>query len=366
MSATLQGTRRYAQRLAERGASPDHFREAQGLFLSSIGIGTYLGEPDPATDEAYRRAIVRAVELGVNVIDSAINYRFQRSERSVGMALKDLETSGTATRDELVIATKAGFLTFDGEVPEDPRHYIQDTLICTGIIDACDITAGSHCMTPKYLEHQLHRSLQNLGVDAIDVFYIHNPEAQLSDIDRDEFVRRLRSAFEYLEGAVRDGKIRHYGLATWNAFRVPHDSRDSVSIEAAVLCAHSIAADSHHFRFVQLPYNLAMPEAFATTNQIVDGQPMSILEACRQLGVTVVASAAMLQNKLSQGLPSIVSENLTGLRTDAQRAIQFVRSTPGIAVGLVGMSRVAHVEENLEVARIQPNAGAVAKLFEEP
>ncbi|HLQ79180.1 MAG TPA: aldo/keto reductase [Terriglobia bacterium] len=363
MSATPQGTRRYAKRFANLVAA-EHFREAQGLTLSSIGIGTYLGEPDSATDDAYRSAIVRAVGLGVNVIDSAINYRFQRSERSVGMALRDLLASGTARRDELVIATKAGFLTFDGEVPEDPRHYIQDTLICTGIIDPCDITAGSHCMTPKYLEHQLHRSLQNLGVDAIDIFYIHNPETQLSDIDRDEFVRRLRSAFEYLEGAVRDGKIRHYGLATWNAFRVPQDARDSVSIEAAVLCAHSIAADAHHLRFVQLPYNLAMPEAFAHPTQVVDGQPMTILQACRQLGISVMASASMFQNKLSQGLPPVISEHLKGLRTDAQRAIQFVRSTPGIAAGLVGMSRIAHVEEDLEVARIPPDPEAVAKLFE--
>jgi aryl-alcohol dehydrogenase-like predicted oxidoreductase len=361
--ATLEGTRRYAERLKGR-VSSQHFREAQGLVMSSIGLGTYLGEPDAATDEAYRAGIVRAVELGVNVIDTAINYRFQRSERSIGQALRDLISSGTARRDELIIATKAGFLTFDGEVPEDPRHYIQDTLICTGIIDVCDITAGSHCMTPRYLENQINRSLQNLGVDTIDVFYIHNPETQLSDIDRDEFIRRLRIAFEYLEGAVHDGKIRHYGLATWNAFRVPHSARDSVSIEAAVLCAHSIAADDHHFRFLQLPYNLGMTEAFTRSNQVVDGHTLTILEACRQLGITVVASAAMLQSKLTMGLPAVLAENL-GLRTDAQRAIQFVRSTPGIAVGLVGMSRIAHVEENMEVAEVPPNPDGVAKLFEE-
>jgi aryl-alcohol dehydrogenase-like predicted oxidoreductase len=362
--ATLEGTRRYADRLKSR-VSPEHFREVQGLVTSSIGLGTYLGEPDAATDEAYREAIVRAVELGVNVIDSAINYRFQRSERSIGQALRDLESSGKARRDELIIATKAGFLTFDGVVPEDPRHYIQDTLICTGIIDACDITAGSHCMTPRYLENQINRSLENLGIDCIDIFYIHNPEAQLADIDRDEFIRRLRSAFEFLEGAVRDGKIRQYGLATWNAFRVPHTARDSVSIEAAVLCAHSIAADDHHFRYVQLPYNLGMPEAFSLSNQVVDGRNMTILESCRQLGISVMASASMLQSKLSVGLPEVISDHLPGLRTDAQRAIQFVRSTPGIATGLVGMSQIRHVEENLEVAAVSPSPNGIAKLFED-
>jgi aryl-alcohol dehydrogenase-like predicted oxidoreductase len=362
--ATAEGTRRYRERLTP-GLSAAHFSQQQGLALSSIGIGTYLGEPDSATDDAYRRTIIRAVELGANVIDTAINYRFQRSERAIGDAVRHLISSQTAQRDELVIGTKAGFLTFDGNVPADPRHYIQDTLIGPGIIDACDITAGSHCMTPRYLQHQIDRSLQNLDIDCIDIFYIHNPETQLSDIDRDEFIRRLRRAFEFLEGAVEAGKIGHYGLATWNAFRVPDSARDAISIEAAVLCAHSIAADSHHFRFIQLPYNLAMPEAFSRSNQLVDGQPMTILAACRQLGLTVIASAAMLQNKLSQGLPAVISEHLKGLRTDAQRAIQFVRSTPGIAAGLVGMSQISHVQENLEVAALSPDPAAVAKLFED-
>jgi aryl-alcohol dehydrogenase-like predicted oxidoreductase len=262
LMATTEGTRRYAERLKNL-VSAQHFTEAQGLTMSSIGIGTYLGEADEATDDAYRAAVVRAVQLGANVIDTAINYRFQRSERSVGDAVRDLLASGTVQRDELIIATKAGFLTFDGAVPEDPRHYIQDTLMCTGVIEPCDIAAGSHCMTPRYLEHQIHRSLENLGINTLDIFYIHNPETQLADIDRDEFIRRLRAAFEYLERAVQDGKIRRYGLATWNAFRVPTTARDAVSIEAAVLCAHSIAADNHHFRYLQLPYNLGMPEAFS-------------------------------------------------------------------------------------------------------
>ena len=120
MPATPEGTLRYADRLKGRVA-PGHFHEAQGLMMSSIGLGTYLGEPDAATDEAYRASVVRAVELGVNVIDTAINYRFQRSERSIGQALRDLASSGKARRDELIIATKAGYLTFDGAVPEDPR-----------------------------------------------------------------------------------------------------------------------------------------------------------------------------------------------------------------------------------------------------
>src|SRR5919199_1494134 len=102
--ATLEGTARYRERLKGHAAE-NHFRLEQNLWLSSIGIGTYLGEADEATDERYAEAIARAVELGVNVIDTAANYRFQRSERSIGTALKRLMDAGTCARDELIICT---------------------------------------------------------------------------------------------------------------------------------------------------------------------------------------------------------------------------------------------------------------------
>ena len=106
--ATEEGTSGYRRRLGGKVAD-NHFHNEQGLWLSSIGIGTYLGGHDDVTDTLYREAVVRAVELGVNVIDSSINYRFQRSERSVGAALKELAHKGIA-RSEIVLATKGGFI----------------------------------------------------------------------------------------------------------------------------------------------------------------------------------------------------------------------------------------------------------------
>ena len=60
-SATKEGTTRYAQKFAGRAAK-GHFREMQRLALSSLGIGTYLGQPDEKTDEGYAAAAVAAVE----------------------------------------------------------------------------------------------------------------------------------------------------------------------------------------------------------------------------------------------------------------------------------------------------------------
>src|SRR5262247_1089595 len=156
-SATAQGTERYRKRFDGK-IPPEHFRQAENLWMSSIGIGTYLGNYDDATDQQYHQAVVCAVESGCNVIDSAINYRLQRSERSIGTALKELASKGYG-RDEIVIATKGGFIPYDGQPPVDARRYIEDTFIKPGLATVADIVSGCHCMTPAYLTHELDTSL---------------------------------------------------------------------------------------------------------------------------------------------------------------------------------------------------------------
>lgn len=350
-SATPDGTKRYRERFAN--AADGHFRERNGLALSSIGLGTYLGNADERTDRRYIQALTRAVEIGVNVIDSAINYRFQRSERSVGTALAELAAKGFG-RDELVVATKAGFLSFDTTPPANPREYFEKTYIKTGLLKMEDIAAASHSIAPRYLENQLDRSLENLQIETVDIFYIHNPETQLEEVEPDEFAKRLRAAFEFLESAVESNKIRMYGIATWNAFRGSPRSRGFLNLADIVQRAHEAGGEKHHFGVVQLPYNFAMREAYTAHNQQSDGVARSTLEAAADLGLTAMASASMLQSRLSRNLPDFLSKHLPGLNSDSQRAIQFVRSTPGVATALVGMSRQSHVEENLHLVGIAP------------
>ncbi len=361
--ATPQGTLRYAARFQGRAAA-GHFRDVQaGLVLSSIGIGTYLGEADEATDEGYTSAVVAAVEGGINVVDAAINYRLQRSERSIGAALKQLAAKGFP-RDEIVLCTKAGFLTPDGEMPDDANEYFAREFIEPGIFRPEDIAAGCHCMTPRYLADQLDRSRRNLGVECVDVFYLHNPETQLSDIPREEFGRRIGEAFKFLESAVTAGKIGAYGLATWNAFRDEPKSQGYLSLAAMEEIARGEGGLEHHFRFVQLPLNLAMPEALLRPNQVVEGKTMAMVQAARALKITLVSSAALLQGQLTRNLPPYIAAAL-GTKKDSVSALQFARSVPGVTTALAGMSRVEHVRANLEVIGIEPAPrDQFLKLFE--
>jgi aryl-alcohol dehydrogenase-like predicted oxidoreductase len=313
-------------------------------------------------DAGYAAALVAAVENGINVIDTAINYRLQRSERSVGTAVKVLANKGFA-REEVVVCTKGGYLTPDGTMPADPNRYFFEEYIQKGIFSAKEIAAGSHCMAPRFLENQLGRSLKNLGVECVDVYYLHNPETQLSEIPKADFLGRIREAFLFLESEAARGRIQYYGMATWNGFRLNASAGDAMQLAEIANLAKEIAGEQHRFRFVQLPYNLAMTEALTLGNQTVGGNTKTMMEAAGELGITLIASAALLQGQVAQNLPAFVAEAL-GLENDVERALQFARSSPGIATALVGMSRVAHVEANTRlVGRAPAGIEEFNKLF---
>jgi len=353
--ATPQGTAAYKNRFAR--LAPGHFREAQGLWFSSIGIGSYLGEPDEETDRLYGEALKEALQSGVNVVDSAVNYRCQRSERSFGKAFRELIEAGEISREEIILCTKGGFLPFDGGYPANPSEYFWKTYIAKGLLKPQEIAQGCHAMTPAYLEDQLARSLENLGVETVDLYYLHNPETQLAEVNRKEFTNRLERAFEFLEKKVAEGKIQIYGTATWSGYRVPPESPEYLSLEDIHVLARQAGGPNHHFKAVQLPLNLAMPEAWAFTNQRYGAQTVPFLEAAQKLGMTVIASASLLQGQLTKPFPPGFQNFFGNLRKSSQGSLQFVRSCPGVITALTGMKKKEHVRENLETALTSPLSG---------
>jgi aryl-alcohol dehydrogenase-like predicted oxidoreductase len=346
------GTARFAQRSTDARQLPaEHFRSAEhALRLSSIGLGTYLGAPDSATDHAVEQAVTVCVGSGrVNVLDTAINYRYQRAERSLGRGLRRLFDQGTVARDEVFVATKVGYLAPDGESKLGPQAWVQHELVDAGVLDPSDIVDGSHAMSPSYLADQIRRSRANLGLATLDLVYLHNAaDAQLTSVGPGEFERRLRTAFELLEGLRAKGEVRAYGLATWECLRVPPGAPEHFDLETAVRLARAVGGEDHGFRFVQFPFNLAMPEAAAARTQTVGGERHSVFEAARRFGVACFTSVPLLQGRLARNGPR--REGLTG----AQTALQFARSAPGTLGALVGQKGVDHLSENLEVAGRPP------------
>lgn len=370
--ASEAGTARYAARFA--GIAADgHFRRDDGLSLSSLGLGTYLGDETDGDDEAYAAAIALTLAAGCNVLDAAINYRCQRSERTIGRALGDLVAAGTISRDEIFVSTKGGYLPFDGEPPlnsKEAGRYLRETYVDTGIVAMEEIVDGVHCLAPSFLRDQLGRSRTNLALATVDLYYLHNPEHQLGRISRRAFLDRLRAAFAALEAEIEAGHIASYGTATWSGFRAKPDAADRLSLAEIVGIAREVGGTRHGFRAIQLPLNLAMTEALTLRNQELPGpsnELVPLLEAAGELGISVFCSGSILQGRLTSRLPEILEKAFPGLASDACRALQFVRSAPGVTTALVGMKQRRHVEENLALVERPPAMlEDLLRLFETP
>ena len=352
--ATAEGTRRFQKRFVR--SQPDHFYRplADGALVSALGFGTYLGECEDTEDARYTATVIAALGKGVNILDTAINYRCQRSERAIGEALRTVISSGEIARQEIVVCTKGGYIPLERTPPatrEGYRGFLHNEYYGPGIMGPDDVVSGGHCLAPRYLDDQIERSRKNLGLGFIDVYYLHNPEQQLDVLSRPDFLGVMRSAFVALENQVRRGVIGNYGCATWNGFRVLPEARNHLSLQELVTVAREVGGEQHHFKVVQLPVNLAMTEAVRLPTQAVGAGRVPFLEAAHRLGISVVGSATLMQAQLAQALPKQLDSTFPGFSTDARRAIAFAQSLP-LAAALVGMKSVSHLEANLECPQI--------------
>ncbi len=350
--ATPEGTRRFQSRGTHRHGLPaSQFREAPGgLHLSTYGLGTYIGPPDSATDQIVEEAALLCLASGrINVLDTAINYRYQRAERSIGRALARASDRRIVRRDEVFVSTKNGYLAPDSESRVPTDRWIEVELVAKEILDPADIVDDCHAMSVSYLRDQFDRSRANLGLEAIDLLYLHNaPDAQLAAVGHDEFVRRLTDSFRLYEELRARGSLVAYGLATWDCLRARPGSPVYFSLEEAVGVARSVGGDRHGFRFVQFPFNLGMREAAVGRTQSVRGEKLTLFQAAQKLGVGCFTSVPLLQGQLAKVGP--VADGFTA----AQTALQFARSAPGTLGPLVGQKAAAHLEENLRLAERPP------------
>jgi len=347
-NATLDGTAKFAE---NSGVNKANFKKFANLLFSNVGIGTYLGDADSKTDELVTNAVKQSILSGINVVDTAINYRSQKAERSVGKAITELIEEGKITRDQIFLSSKNGYLTNDADVKLGFWEYVKEEYSQKGIIKEGDVTSGYHCMTIPYLSDQLERSLKNLNLECLDLMYLHNAvEGQIKDVSKEKFLDNLKSVFELYEQKRKEGKIKFYGMATWECFRVSYDNPQYLSLEDTVNIAKEIGGENHGFRFVQLPYNLNYDQALLGKTQTIGTDSVSVLEAATRLGIGVFTSVPFMQGRLLQ--PGIMPE-FSDLKPSL-RALQFIRSSPGVIAPLAGQKSKQHVSENLEIMKIPP------------
>lgn len=334
------------------------------IEISNLGIGTYLGDPTVEDDLRMFKAVEAAITGGINFIDTAANYRYGKSERVVGAVLQNLAKIQALDRSSIFLASKIGYIT------PDPDFHLSETDIIRQCFDFAksysgsnaqaiqsltdsDFIAESHAIHPAYLAFQLEKSLANLNVETIDLLYLHNAaETRLPIVKKEKFFDELKRAFEFLESAREQNKIRFYGLATWNSFRAKIDEEGIyLSMQEIGELAKEVGGETNGLRFIQFPMSLIMHEAYTMKWQKVrlDNSElvmMKALEAAQYFGFNVITSAPLLQTYALQ--VEIPFKDL-GLKSNAQAHLQLMRSMPAESLKstLIGFKSPEHIAENL-------------------
>ena len=256
------------------------------LTSSQAGFGCYrvaVGVPH------HEKALHTALCEGINLIDTSANYADGGSESLIGQELEKLIDAGDLARSEVVVVSKVGYLqgqnyALSQERKQQGRPFPELVEYGEGL---------EHCIHPEFLRDQLNRSLERLNLETLDFYLLHNPEyylewaeknSQSLELSRVEYYRRIKTAFEYLEEEVVKGRIRYYGISS-NTFPAPADQPDFTCLATIWDIAESLDS-RHHFRLVQLPFNLMEPGAVLESNQ---PNSSSVLEFAQQkeLGVLV-------------------------------------------------------------------------------
>ncbi len=264
------------------------------LTCSGAGFGTYRVH---ARVQEHRAALAKALRMGVNLIDTSANYASGNSERLIGEVLTGLVTQGLVKREEVIVVSKGGYI--QGELFEEMQRRAN--------VAHADYSPGSelselvrhsqglwHSIHPDFLRDQLTDSLERLQLETLDVYLLHNPEYYIewaigegipADEVIDEYHRRIKQAFAYLEKEVVRGRIQFYGISS-NTFTRPEDAIDRTSLEHVWQSAEELAAGMHHFAVIEFPMNVFEPGAIAEKNQRHGTE--SLLEFCEEKNIGVL------------------------------------------------------------------------------
>ena len=257
------------------------------LSVSQAGFGCYRISAGVAHHES---ALHKALSSGINLIDTSSNYADGGSETLVGQVLEKLIDAADLSRDEIVAVSKVGYLqgqnyALSRERKQAGRPFPELVEYGEGL---------EHCIHPDFLRDQLNRTLERLNLETLDSYLLHNPEYYLEwalekrkplEPAREEYYRRIRAAFGYLEEEVARGRIRCYGISS-NTFPAAADQAAFTCLETVWNIAESLDS-GHHFRLLQLPFNLMEPGAVLEINQ---PGAVSVLDFVHQKGLGVLVN----------------------------------------------------------------------------
>jgi len=319
--------------------------------------------PDRRGGRGDGETVRAAVESGCNVVDTAINYRHQRSERVVGRALADADVD----REAVFVSTKGGFVPFDGERPENPGStFVRSTSTRASSTARTSPTAATPSRPATSRTRSTGRCATSTSTPSTSTTST-TPRRNSTSGPPTNCTTSQRPP----SSAWRSGRPRgHPALRRGDVGRVPR-ARDHERyldlgelISRARGAAKSVGNTATHLRAVQVPFNVYMADAFTCDAQSGPEGDQSVLWFAHEAGLNVFTSASLAQGEVVQGIPDAVDAKLSG-ETAAQRGLNFARSAPGVTSALAGTTNPDHVRENVAAGAVEPlGADAFDAVFE--
>ncbi|MFQ5639184.1 MAG: aldo/keto reductase [bacterium] len=315
--ATPESTEKYFRRLAHHQI-PGHAVRILGrteFHVSSIGFGGYRVHSNSVE---HARALRYALINGVNLVDTSSNYSDGGSEMLIGNLLQEMMAHGEIEREEVVVVSKVGYVQGQNmKLVQENEALGRPFPEMVKYMDGC-----WHCIHPDFLQEQLTHSLDRLRLPSLDIYLLHNPEYFLSDANkrsemdletaRDDYIRRLQAAFEWMEEKVAEGKIKAYGISS-NTFPISSDDFEFTSLEKVIATAEYVAS-SNYFQVIQFPFNLYEAGACKEQNQC-QGQKTLLQLAANK-------SIATLVNRPLNAMTKNGMQRLADFRTSEPKDVQ--------------------------------------------
>jgi len=209
--------------------------------ISRIGFGGHLTS---VKNKTHHEALEYALLTGCNLLDTSANYMKGESEELIGAVLQQ-------TQLPAFVVTKSGY-------HQAERRKLQSLLD----------KVSSNLLHPDFLSNRISVSRSRLN-GQIDAYLLHNPEHyythQPAQPQQEEFYSRIKFAFEFLEQEVQEKTIRYYGISS-NTFPLSTEDEKVIRLKRIMEIANSVST-SHHFRFIEFPFNLAETEALLPLQQ---------------------------------------------------------------------------------------------------
>jgi aryl-alcohol dehydrogenase-like predicted oxidoreductase len=297
-----------------------------GLQVSRIAFGTWQlgGDWGQFEEDTAIAAIRRARALGVNFFDTAQAYGFGASERLLGKALRD---ELTRNRDQLVIATKGGLRMTDSGLVRDA--------------------------SPEWLRQGVDASLTALGVDHIDLYQVHWPDAKVPVAETAGALRDL----------VAEGKIGHVGVSNYSAEQMAEFS-ETLPVETVQPPYHLFRREIEND---VLPYSQANnvgvlvygPLAHGLLSGTLSEKTTFASDDWRSKSAVFTGDTYRRNLAAVRGLEKLAADR--GM-TVSQLAISWTLANPAVHVAIVGARRANHIEESIASVGISLSSDDLAEI----